>query len=51
MVEERGGKLQRCLKTTFDILMAKYKEGRAGIRGHINQTIRNTKPDNKVFLS
>jgi hypothetical protein len=28
-----GGKLQHCPKVTFDILMAKYKEGRAGVRG------------------
>jgi hypothetical protein len=27
------GKPQRCPKATFDILMAKYKEGRADIRG------------------
>ena len=32
-------KPQRCLKFTFDILMAKYKEGRANIRGYKNQTI------------
>jgi hypothetical protein len=30
------GKLQRCPKATFDILMAKYKEGKAGIRGREN---------------
>jgi hypothetical protein len=34
-----GTKLQWCPKVTFDILMAKYKEGRAGIIGHENQTI------------
>jgi hypothetical protein len=33
------GKPQRHPKDTFDILMAKYKEGRAGIRGHKNRTI------------
>jgi hypothetical protein len=31
--EGGGGKPQRCPKATFDTLMAKYKEGRAGIRG------------------
>jgi hypothetical protein len=49
--KNEGGKPQRCPKATFDILMAKYKEGRTGIRGHENQTIRNTKPDNPVSLS
>jgi hypothetical protein len=29
----RGSKLQKRSKATFDILMAKYKEGKAGIRG------------------
>jgi hypothetical protein len=29
-------KPQRCPKATFDILMAKYKEARAAIRGHEN---------------
>jgi hypothetical protein len=33
MAKERGGKMQRRPKATFDILMAKYKEGRVGIRG------------------
>jgi hypothetical protein len=28
-----------------------YKEGRAGIKGHENRTIQNTKPDSSVFLS
>jgi hypothetical protein len=32
-------KPQRRPKATFDILMAKYKEGRADIRGRENQTI------------
>jgi hypothetical protein len=27
-------------KVTFDILMAKYKDGRAGVKGHKNQIIR-----------
>jgi hypothetical protein len=31
-----GSKPQRRPKATFDILMAKYKEGRAGLRGHEN---------------
>jgi hypothetical protein len=30
------GKPQGSLKATFDILIAKYKEDRAGIRGHKN---------------
>jgi co-chaperonin GroES (HSP10) len=34
--KNEGGKQQQHLKATFDILMAKYKEGRAGIRGHEN---------------
>jgi hypothetical protein len=29
-------KPQQCRKATFDILMAKYREGRAGIREHKN---------------
>jgi hypothetical protein len=33
-------KTQSCPKATFDMLMAKYKEGRASIREHKNQTIR-----------
>jgi hypothetical protein len=37
--KNEGGKPQRCRKATFDILMAKYKKGRAGIRGHKNWTI------------
>jgi hypothetical protein len=49
--KNEGGKPQRRPKATFDILMAKYKEGRVGIRGHKNRTIRNTKPDNLVSLS
>jgi hypothetical protein len=38
-------------KATFDILMAKYKEGRADTREHENQTIQNTKPDSPGSLS
>jgi hypothetical protein len=34
--KNEGGKPQQCPKATFDILMVKYKEGRAGIRGHEN---------------
>jgi hypothetical protein len=37
--KNEGSKLQKRPKATFDILIAKYKEGRAGIRGHENQTI------------
>jgi hypothetical protein len=44
-------KPRRHPKATFDMLMAKYKEGRAGIRGHENQTIRNTKLDCLISLS
>jgi hypothetical protein len=40
--KNEGGKPQRHPKATFDILMAKYKDGRANIRGHKNWTIRNT---------
>jgi hypothetical protein len=49
--KNEGGKPQRCPKVTFDILMAKYKEGRVDIRGHENWTIQNTKPDSPVTLS
>jgi hypothetical protein len=45
-----GDKPQQCSKATFNILMAKYKEGRVGIRGHKNWTIQNTKPDSSVSL-
>jgi hypothetical protein len=44
-------KPQRCPKATFDILMAKYKDGRADIRVHKNHTMRNPKPDNPISLS
>jgi hypothetical protein len=37
--KNEGGKPQRLPKATFDILLAKDKEGRAGIRGHENQTV------------
>jgi hypothetical protein len=46
-----GSKPQRCSKATFDILMAKYKEGRADISGHENRTIQNVKSDSPVSLS
>jgi hypothetical protein len=49
--KNEGGKPQHCPKATFNILMAKYKEGRAGIRGHENWTIQNTKPDSPIYLS
>jgi hypothetical protein len=49
--KNEGGKPQRRPKATFDILMAKYKECRAGSRGHENQTIQNTKSDSLVSLS
>jgi co-chaperonin GroES (HSP10) len=48
--KNEGGKQQQHLKATFDILMAKYKEGRAGIRGHENRTIRNIKANSPVSL-
>jgi hypothetical protein len=32
MAKNEGGKLQCHPKATFDILLAKYKEGRAGVR-------------------
>jgi hypothetical protein len=34
--KNEGSKPQQHPKATFNILMAKYKEGRAGIRGHEN---------------
>jgi hypothetical protein len=34
------GKPQRCPNATFDILMAKYKEDKADIRGCKNRTIK-----------
>jgi hypothetical protein len=44
-------KPQQRPKATFDILMAKYKEGRAGFRGRENWTIRIVKPDSPISLS
>jgi hypothetical protein len=49
--KNEGGKPQRRPKATFDILMAKYKEGRASVRGRKNQTIQNPKPDSPISLS
>jgi hypothetical protein len=49
--EGGGGKLQRRPKATFNILLAKYKEGRADVRGRENQTIQNPKSDSPVSLS
>jgi translation initiation factor IF-1 len=46
-----GGAPQRHPNATFDILMAKYMEGRAHIRGRENRTIRNPKLDSPVSLS
>jgi hypothetical protein len=33
-------KPRSCSKVTFNIIMAKYRDGKASIRGHENQTIR-----------
>jgi hypothetical protein len=44
-------KPQQHPNVTFDILMAKYKEGRADIMEHENRTIRNVKLDSPVSLS
>jgi hypothetical protein len=49
--KNEGGKPQLCLKATFDTLMAKYKEGRASVRGLENQTIQNPEWDSLVSLS
>jgi hypothetical protein len=49
--KNEGTKPQRIPKATFNILMARYKEGRAGIRGHENRTIWNTKSGSLVSLS
>jgi hypothetical protein len=48
--KNEGGKPQQRPNATFDILVDKYKEGRASIRGHENGTIRNTKPNSPVSL-
>jgi hypothetical protein len=44
-------KPQQRPNVTFDILMAKYKEGSADIMEHKNRTIRNVKLDSPVSLS
>jgi hypothetical protein len=49
--KNKEGKLLQHSKATFDILMAKYKECRAGITGHKNRTIRKSKQDSPVSLS
>jgi hypothetical protein len=49
--KNEGAKPQCRPKATFDIPMAKYKQGRASIRGHENWTIRNPKLDCSVSLS
>jgi hypothetical protein len=43
-------KPQSSLNANFNILMAKYRDGRAGIRGHENCTIQNTNLNNPVSL-
>jgi hypothetical protein len=43
MAKEWGGKPQCHPKATFNILMVKSKEGRAGFRGRKNWTIQNVK--------
>jgi hypothetical protein len=37
-------------KVTFNILMAKYRDGKANFRGHENRSIRFPKPDYPVSL-
>jgi hypothetical protein len=49
--KNEGGKLQHRPKATFNIFMAKYKEGRAGIKGCENWNIQNTKSNSLVSLS
>jgi hypothetical protein len=43
-------KLRSHPKATFDILMAKYRDGKAGIRGREKRTLRFHKPDHPVSL-
>jgi hypothetical protein len=45
-----GGKPQQCPKATFDILMTKYKEGKASIRDREIWTMWNIKPNSLVSL-
>jgi hypothetical protein len=49
--KNEGSKPQHRPKATFDILLVKYKEGRAGVRGHKNWTTWNSKLDSPVSLS
>jgi hypothetical protein len=49
--KNEGSKPQQRPKATFDFLMAKYKEGKAAIRGRKNWTTQNTKLDSLVSLS
>jgi hypothetical protein len=49
--KNEGSKPQKRLKATFGILMAKYQEGRADIRGRENWTILNPKSDSPICLS
>jgi hypothetical protein len=49
--KNEGGKPQCRPKATINILLAKYKEGRAGIKGRKNHTIWNPKPDSPVSLN
>jgi hypothetical protein len=44
-------KLQQCPKATFDILIAKHKEGKADIRERENWTIQNGKLNNSISMS
>jgi hypothetical protein len=37
-------------KVTFDILMAKYRDSRANVRGHKNRTIQFSKLDHLISL-
>jgi hypothetical protein len=48
--KNEGSKPQSHPKVTFDILMAKYRGGKAGIRGCENWTIRFPKQDHPVSL-
>jgi hypothetical protein len=50
MQEERGSKPRSRLKVTFDILMAKYRGGKASIKGHENRIIRFSKSDYPISL-
>jgi hypothetical protein len=43
-------KSRSCPKVTFDILMAKYRDDKAGSRGHKNHTIRFLEPYHPVSL-